>query len=174
MPSPIHSASWANFSSTAAAPAAVLAVTSGVSTESIRIGIRMFGVSPSVTSTSARSPRDGMLVPAGDHNTCTGSIITLHLPHSTVFCERAPGAGRDTRWPGQTEGRRGARAVYRKTTVLLPCTSTRSSRCQRRPRASTRRSMSRPRRTMSDTVSSWFTRITSCSTIGPASRSAVT
>ena len=26
----------------------------------------------------------------------------------------------------------------------------------------------------SDTVSSWFTRITSCSTIGPASRSAVT
>ena len=29
-----------------------------------------------------------MLAPAGDHSTCTGSIITLHLPHSTVFCER--------------------------------------------------------------------------------------
>jgi hypothetical protein len=57
-----------------AARAALRAVTSGVSTESMRIGIRMFGVSPSVTSTSALAPRLGMLAPAGDHRTCTGSI----------------------------------------------------------------------------------------------------
>jgi hypothetical protein len=63
---------------------------------------------------------------------------------------------------------------YLNTTVLLPCTSTRSSRCQRSPRASTSRSMSRPRRTMSATVSPWSTRITSCSTIGPPSRFSVT
>ncbi len=65
-------------------------------------------------------------------------------------------------------------AGQRKTTVLLPYTSTRSSRCQRRPRARTRRSMSRPRRTMSATVSPWSTLMTSCSRIGPASRSGVT
>ncbi len=64
--------------------------------------------------------------------------------------------------------------VQLNTTVLAPCTSTRLSRCQRNPRESTRRSMSRPWRTMSATSSAWLTRITSCSTIGPASRSAVT
>jgi hypothetical protein len=73
-------------------------------------------------------------------------------------------------------GRRGARPLtrYRKTIVLPPSTSTRSSRCQRRPRASTSRSMSRPRRTTSSTVSPWSTRVTSCSMIGPSSRSEVT
>ncbi len=40
----------------------------------------------------------------------------------------------------------GTVADYGKTTVLLPLSSTRSSRCQRRPRASTVRSTSRPTR----------------------------
>ena len=62
----------------------------------------------------------------------------------------------------------------RNTTVRQPCMSTRSSRCQRSPRASTAFSTSRPLRTVSSTVSPWSTRITSCSMIGPSSRSAVT
>ena len=60
------------------------------------------------------------------------------------------------------------------TTVLRPCSSTRSSRCSRRARASTRRSMSRPRRTRSSGVSRWLMRSTCCSMIGPSSRSEVT
>jgi hypothetical protein len=55
-----------------------LAVTSGVSTDSIRTGIRRFGVSPSVTSTNARDPSDGIDAPAGAQNTCSASIM-IHL-----------------------------------------------------------------------------------------------
>ena len=46
---------------------------------------------------------------------------------------------------------------YAKTTVRAPLTSTRSSRCQRKPCASTVRSMSRPIRTRSSTDSAWPT-----------------
>jgi hypothetical protein len=64
-------------------PHPVLAVTSGVSTESMRTGIRMFGVSPSVTSTSARAPSDGMFAPTGDQKTCTAPIIFTAPTSST-------------------------------------------------------------------------------------------
>ena len=61
-----------------------------------------------------------------------------------------------------------------KTTVLLPLRRTRSSRCQRRPRASTVLSTSRPTRRNSSTESPWSMRRVSCSMIGPSSSSAVT
>ena len=60
------------------------------------------------------------------------------------------------------------------TTVRFPCRRMRSSRCQATARASTARSISRPTRRMSATLSRCVTRCTSCSMIGPASRSAVT
>ncbi len=62
----------------------------------------------------------------------------------------------------------------RKTMVLLPLARTRPSRCQATARASTRRSISRPLRTRSSGVSLCEMRSTSCSMIGPSSRSAVT
>ena len=84
-PSRIHRARSANSRSIAAARTCVLAVTSGVSTDSIRTGIRMFGVSPSVTSTSARAPSDGMVAPTGgDQKTCTASIIFTPRTSSAI------------------------------------------------------------------------------------------
>lgn len=68
-PSRIHPASSENRVSTRPAPSAEPAVTSGVSIENIRIGIRMSGVSPSVTSTSCRPPREGIVAPVGDQRT---------------------------------------------------------------------------------------------------------
>ena len=62
----------------------------------------------------------------------------------------------------------------RKTVVLRPLTSTRCSTCQRTARASTMHSMSRPTAVKSSADSEWSTRCTSCSMIGPSSRSAVT
>ena len=61
-----------------------------------------------------------------------------------------------------------------KTIVLLPWTRMRSSTCQATARASTARSVWRPIRRRSSTVSRWSTRCTSCSMIGPASSSLVT
>gem|GEM_PF-5593208 len=61
-----------------------------------------------------------------------------------------------------------------KTTVFLPFSTTLSSRCCSTARASTRRSMSRPLRTSASGVSRWLMRSTSCSMIGPSSRSGVT
>lgn len=58
-------------------------------------------------------------------------------------------------------------------TVDRPYTMTRSSACQRTARAKTRRSTSWPRRCSSTADSAWVTRVTSCSMIGPSSRSAV-
>ena len=63
---------------------------------------------------------------------------------------------------------------FANTTVFWPFNSTRSSRCQRTARASTRRSMSRPLRTRSSGVSAWVTCSTSWAMIGPSSRSPVT
>ena len=90
--------------------------------------------------------------------------------------ERSPGAGRRTGGDGSAGwGAPGRRVpAYGKTTVLLPLSSTRSSRCQRRPRASTVRSTSRPTRCSSSTESAWSMRRVSCSMIGPSSSSAVT
>ncbi len=62
----------------------------------------------------------------------------------------------------------------RNTTVLWPFISTRRSTCQRTARASTRHSMSRPTAVKPSADSEWSTRCTSCSMIGPSSRSAVT
>jgi len=44
----------------------------------------MFGVSPSVTSTSARAPSDGMFAPTGDQKTCTASIIVTTRTSSAI------------------------------------------------------------------------------------------
>lgn len=54
-----------------------------------------------------------------------------------------------------------AKLTYSNTTVRLPSTRTRSSRCHRTARASTRRSISRPWRTRSSTVSRCVTWATS-------------
>ena len=63
---------------------------------------------------------------------------------------------------------------YANTMVLLPSTSTRSSRCQRTARESTWRSMSRPRILSSSSRCRCDTRMTSCSMMGPLSRRPVT
>ena len=61
-----------------------------------------------------------------------------------------------------------------KTMVWLPLRITRSSLCHVTARESTARSTSAPRRCRSATVSACVTRTTSCSMIGPSSRSSVT
>ena len=66
------------------------------------------------------------------------------------------------------------RLPHSNTTVRIPSTSTRSSRCQRTAWASTRRSTSRPIRTISSTPSRWEMWATSWLMIGPPSSSAVT
>ena len=81
----IHWARSANLRSTFNAPSAEIAVISGVSIDSIRTDIRTLGVSPSCTSTSARSPGDGIVAPAGDQSTCTGSIIGASV---AVVCDQ--------------------------------------------------------------------------------------
>jgi hypothetical protein len=64
--------------------------------------------------------------------------------------------------------------THSNTTVRIPFTKTRSSRCQRTAWARTRRSTSRPIRIMSSTPSLCETWATSWLRIGPASSSAVT
>ena len=66
------------------------------------------------------------------------------------------------------------RMTYRKITVRRPCSRTRCSACQRTARASATRSASRPIAARSSGESECSTRATSCSMIGPSSRSAVT
>ena len=61
-----------------------------------------------------------------------------------------------------------------KITVRRPWSRTRCSACQRTARASATRSASRPMAARSSGLSEWSTRATSCSMIGPSSRSAVT
>ena len=75
--------------------------------------------------------------------------------------------------PGVRGPDRRSGAGQGKTTVWLPCTRMRFSMCQRTARASTTRSISRPRRIRSARVSRCETRATSCSMIGPSSRSSV-
>src|SRR5262249_24058160 len=77
--------------------------------------------------------------------------------------------------PGtQTAPLKDAPHVQLKVTGRFPCPSTPSSRGQRHPPASPHFSNIPPLPTLSETVSEWLTRITSCSMIGPASSSAVT
>jgi hypothetical protein len=66
------------------------------------------------------------------------------------------------------------RGGYLKMTVRRPWSRTRCSACQRTARASATRSASRPMAARSSGLSEWLTRATSCSMIGPSSRSAVT
>ena len=74
----------------------------------------------------------------------------------------------------RTPGRFGDDAGQRKTTVRVPFSRTRRSACQRTARARTCASTSRPASTSSSGSSWWSTRATSCSMIGPSSRSSVT
>ena len=80
------------------------------------------------------------------------------------------------RLPARERGgiHQGAAAAQAKTTVRWPLSSTRCSACHRTAWASTRRSTSCPLARREATVSSWVARVTSCSMIGPSSRSAVT
>ena len=71
----IHSAKVVKLLSIVAALASDLAVVSGVSIDNIRMGMRIFGVSPSETSTSDFDPSDGKLTPAGLHSICVFSNI---------------------------------------------------------------------------------------------------
>jgi hypothetical protein len=64
--------------------------------------------------------------------------------------------------------------AQRKITVRRPCRRTRCSACQRTARASAIRSASRPIAARSSGLLVCSTRATSCSMIGPSSRSAVT
>ena len=79
------------------------------------------------------------------------------------------GTGHGRAWSGRGHG-----VDQRKTTVLWPLRMTRRSLCHLTARASTWLSVSRPRAVRSSTVSVWSARATSCSMIGPSSRSAVT
>ena len=63
---------------------------------------------------------------------------------------------------------------HQNTTVDPPCRTTRSAQCHATALESTIRSMSAPERRSAATSSRCATRITSCSMIGPASRSSVT
>ena len=89
----------------------------------------------------------------------------------TATPERAIGPTRATSAPVDRSTRE---TPQLKTTVRSPLSSTRDSQCQRTARASTRDSTSSPARTRSSGVIRWSTRTTSCSMIGPSSRSAVT
>ncbi len=75
--------------------------------------------------------------------------------------------------PNQRRWRPGP-TVQRKTTVRLPLRRTRDWECQRTARESTWASTSRPAETSWSWSYPWSTRSTSCSMIGPSSRSGVT
>ena len=81
----------------------------------------------------------------------------------------AVGAGEQFGGDGRVHG-----GSYLKMTVLWPFRSTRCSLRHFTARASTRLSVSRPMAVRSSTVLLWSTRATSCSMMGPSSRSAVT
>jgi hypothetical protein len=66
------------------------------------------------------------------------------------------------------------RPVQRKTTVLWPLSSTRRSQCQRTARESASASASWPTVASARGSKVWSMRMTSCSMMGPSSRSAVT
>lgn len=68
----------------------------------------------------------------------------------------------------------GNHQCYLNTTVRWPLSRMRCSTCRRTARASTCDSVSLPSRTSSLGVIAWSTRATSCSMIGPSSRSSVT
>jgi hypothetical protein len=70
--------------------------------------------------------------------------------------------------------RRAARCTQRKTTVFCPFRNTRCSRWPRTARASAWHSTSRPSATRSSARMLYSTRATSCSMIGPSSRTPVT
>lgn len=67
----------------------------------------------------------------------------------------------------------GRRALQSNTTVLFPYSKTRSSKCRRTARANTTFSRSRPLRIKSSIESRCEQRTTSCSMMGPSSRTAL-
>ena len=97
--------------------------------------------------------------------------VLLHVPHPHLHLPQRP---RLTVPVVAAPVELDAGAAQLKTTVRSPLSSTRDSQCQRTARASTRDSTSSPARTRSSGVIRWSTRTTSCSMIGPSSRSAVT
>ena len=100
------------------------------------------------------------------------TLRRLRLPRLHVHSCTC-GGGTCPPGPSEPTSKRGSRAQL-KTTVRSPLSSTRDSQCHRTARASTRDSTSSPARTRSSGVIRWSTRTTSCSMIGPSSRSAVT
>ena len=76
--------------------------------------------------------------------------------------------------PDHRRHKRDRAGRQRKTTVRWPLSSTRVSACQRTARESTWLSTSRPAATSCGPLSAWSTRTTSCSMIGPSSRSGLT
>ena len=105
-----------------------------------------------------------------------GPEVTRPGPRPAVRGSRAEERSRQayTHPSPDRAGRADCGLPHSNTTVRLPSTRTRSSRCQRTAWASTRRSTSRPMRTMSSTLSLWEIWATSWLMIGPASSSAVT
>jgi hypothetical protein len=100
-------------------------------------------------------------------------VRRLGEPAGRVKCfrEQVPSPARQRNVPGAAVL---PVAAPQKMTVVLPSRTMRSSQCQRTARDSTARSTSAPRRTRSAVACRWSTRTTSCSMIGPWSRSWVT
>mgnify|MGYP001020983165 CR=1 FL=1 len=109
------------------------------------------------------------------HAPASLSILPTARRPGCRSCRLRPGlvgdpADRTPAWPPLPR----AGPQREKTTVRLPFMRTRRSAWKRTAWARTRRSTSWPRATMSGVESAWETRVTSCSMIGPSSRSAVT
>ena len=133
---------------------------------------------PSVVS--EKSARPNSRVPSSCSNCLMRWLIALGVTHSSsAACvperSRANASNVSKHWMG---GMRWVtvqpRRCYLKMTVLWPLSSTRCSLCHLTALASTWLSVSRPIAVRSSTVLLWSARATSCSMIGPSSRSAVT
>ena len=122
--------------------------------------------------------------PDPDTSTAWGKLSRRGLRRAGRRCQgagrRLPTTARRASIRGSVRGARLSaawairNASYSKTTVRVPCSRMRSCRCQATARARTARSIWRPTRRRSSALSRCVTRCTSCSMIGPASRSAVT
>ncbi len=102
-----------------------------------------------------------------------------HSPGPPAPGPVTPAGRRELRAAGGGRGMAGSgagpsRVRQAKTTVREPFSRTRCSLCHFTARASAWHSTSRPTATSWSGVTSWPTRSTSCSMIGPSSRSAVT
>lgn len=103
--------------------------------------------------------------PAGQHSTTSTETL--------IFSSARPACG-GVAGTGIGDFARGRVFDYWKTMVLWPLSRTRCSQCQRTARDSASASASRPTVARRSGSKVWSMRMTSCSMIGPSSRSGVT